>query len=549
MFKRFSMIHGAYLFCLFLDNMNRKTMESVLDDNDPLIIESKVSETKRAKSPSILVARANQIQNDVQIVMDEEELDFSKNCCMFGSEQHKKFIKNRIETCKDSEKDLYEKQLNVLEETDKDEYTHATYELFGKLPNLRVIRHPRVGVIHPLRVQQYIYQDILHREEEERKTSWMELFFDLIFAGVISQLSHSLQHHFDSLGIWEFFIKFVMIWRVWSLQVLSMNRFFSRDLIPKIYLLIVAAIAIGLSLNLGDYHISAMFIAFYLINELVHLLNVLVFSIAQPLFFKDLTINNFITTLMTIPAISALFFEGYYTRNILLTVNILLTLYCNMPANFVLTSIFKPKHKIALNIEHWSERFGLFTIIVLGESVLAILTSNFGYSYPTSVLGMIVVASIQWIYFDVDSAKQYLHAVRRSRYTGVMWFMLQMPLHCSIAFSGACLGMLVVDLDKSNKYTNLAQSAYIFSLGLVLLFMGLINMTHKSLDDTESRVLNIPKRMRLMFRFCVSAVLIVIASALDPYAISVIVVVGLCALLFFFMVIVEEWGGKTKVNC
>ena len=478
------------------------------------------------------------IEAELEIITREADIDFTKDCCMFGSKQHKQFIKNKMKKCNSGDKQLYEKQLDILENN----IEHATFEVFGRIPNLKVIRHPKEGIFHPFRVRQYLIDNILHREEEERKTSWMELFFDLIFVGVIAQLGHAVQHHLDARGIWEYFIKFSIVWRVWAMQVMFMNRFFSNDLTSKLYLLVIAAIAIGLSLNIGDYGIQTWFIAFYLFNEFVNLVGVLFFSIMQKQFFKDLNCGNIVNLFLLLPVFIAFAVEGDI-RTMLLTIHLVAAVYLTLPLISMVNTVLKPKHRTALNIEHWSERYGLFSIIVLGESIIAILNSTMDKGvYPTSVLGMTVVASIQWIYFDVDSAKQYLHAIRRSRVTGILWYNLHLPLHASIAFSGACLGVLIHDIKEETKYSKKAQSGYIISLGFILFFMALIGLTHKSLDKQENRVLRLSKKFRILFRLCVAIVLIILGSSLYGIGFYPTVIVGLLAALFFSLVIVEEWG-------
>ena len=79
-------------------------------------------------------------------------------------------------------------------------------------------------------------------------------------------------------------------------------------------------------------------------------------------------------------------------------------------------------------IEHIAERFGLFTVIVLGE----VLTAMFYHVDPQaphwnakplliSLCALLCASSIQSIYFDVDAGVQASHAVRRKWYTGVLW--------------------------------------------------------------------------------------------------------------------------------
>ena len=469
-----------------------------------------------------------------QLITNEEDLDFSKDICLFGGRQHKRFIKNKIKTCQNSEKEIFEKQLLSLEDT---EINHGTFEAFGKLPKLKVIKFGQIP-------RQFILDGILHREEEERKASWMELFFDLVFVGVIGQLSHTVQHDLVFHHIWEYFIKFGIIWRVWSMQTSFVNRFLRQDLYAKMYLLTVATIAVCLSLSLNDLHagIPTTFIVFYLLNDLVSIFCQMGLGLFKIQFLLDLTCFNITSVITAIPAILALSYE-HDSRNIFLSINILMSNFVFLPLNGFFARIFKPKYRIALNIEHWCERYGAFTIIVLGESVIAILNGASTFNgYFCSVCGLIVAASVQWIYFDVDSAKQYMHAIRRNRYSGLIWYSLHLPFHAMIAFSGACLGLLIQDTHEEHKYSKNAQSGYITSVGLTLLIMGVIGLTHKDLDKQENRILNISKTVRKAIRFFVSIVLIVVGFVSPSFRFAPTWNIGFLALLAIVLIGLEEYG-------
>ena len=43
-----------------------------------------------------------------------------------------------------------------------------------------------------------------NNDEKERHATWLELFFDLVFVVIISQLSHFLLHEISSLRFLEF---------------------------------------------------------------------------------------------------------------------------------------------------------------------------------------------------------------------------------------------------------------------------------------------------------------------------------------------------------
>src|SRR5690349_13150855 len=67
-------------------------------------------------------------------------------------------------------------------------------------------------------------------DEEERRVSWLELFYDLVFVVVISQLSHYLAEHVSLAGALSFGLLFVPVWWVWIGGTIYNARFETPDI-------------------------------------------------------------------------------------------------------------------------------------------------------------------------------------------------------------------------------------------------------------------------------------------------------------------------------
>ncbi len=79
-------------------------------------------------------------------------------------------------------------------------------------------------------------------------------------------------------------------------------------------------------------------------------------------------------------------------------------------ATVYLIELMHCKHRVALNVEHHTERIGLLTLIVLGEMCFALLfdsqSRDFSNSYITTGFGALIAVSLQRLYFTVDNGKQ-----------------------------------------------------------------------------------------------------------------------------------------------
>jgi low temperature requirement protein LtrA len=96
------------------------------------------------------------------------------------------------------------------------------------------------------------------------------------------------------------------------------------------------------------------------------------------------------------------------------------------------------------------ERFGLFTIIVLGEVVVAVVRGVAGHHHlsplvgATAALGMLVAIGLWWVYFDLVSH----HLPRPDRITVSGWMYLHLPMTMGIAAVGAAILNVVEHAGK-----------------------------------------------------------------------------------------------------
>ena len=199
------------------------------------------------------------------------------------------------------------------------------------------------------------------------------------------------------------------------------------------------------------------------------------------------------------------------------------------------------KLRIALNIEHYSERFGLLTIIALGtatagatgrgsqtkltmapsarcrerarglnragESILSVMfnnpTAQMESTYALAAVGLLATYNLQWIYFDVDASRNFQHALRRNVLTGFLFSLTHLPMQMAIVAAGASLGFMisinadyvaaVANVVAGNTGAGVPTPLDVFPLSQRWLFcvaiatalwsMAVLGMLHKSLDQ------------------------------------------------------------------
>jgi low temperature requirement protein LtrA len=128
--------------------------------------------------------------------------------------------------------------------------------------------------------------------------------------------------------------------------------------------------------------------------------------------------------------------------------------------------------RIPTSASHLPERWALFTLIVLGESVVAVAVATAGAhwhftSAAVAVLGFAAVAAIWWLYFD----RQAGVALRGSTMSIVVYSYAHLPLLVGLAAMSAGLRLAI---ERAGHDTLGAGASVAFLGGAVLFLLSLI---------------------------------------------------------------------------
>src|SRR5580693_6409643 len=101
--------------------------------------------------------------------------------------------------------------------------------------------------LHPVRLSPPPLRTAGGHHREERRASWLELFFDLAFAGAVGQLAGALQDH-PSLGsLARFVMLFTPIWWLWVQLSFYADRHESDAAAHRISFLAAILLCVGLA--------------------------------------------------------------------------------------------------------------------------------------------------------------------------------------------------------------------------------------------------------------------------------------------------------------
>ncbi|KAI9674861.1 MAG: hypothetical protein M1829_003601 [Trizodia sp. TS-e1964] len=402
-------------------------------------------------------------------------------------------------------------------------------------------------------VRQYFHKGLLWRAAEGEEVASFELFVDLLYVGIIAINGDRAAEHPNASNLLKFCITFILSWKLWSDLTLIISWFESDDIMQRICVLFDAACLFGFTTNLvASFDTTySQLIAFYLAARLFSGFYYIILAYLVPI-VKGILVCNAISVLIP----SVIWIGSVYVdepqRLALIWVALFLDIFGAM-----FTIIFHrvvPKFSArlaaiservfdfypAVNIEHKTERTNAFVTLVFGYSVVALLYQNqdplgINAFFGKAILGLVQAFAFNWIYFEVDGTNHFVHAIRRHFFSSIAWNILHLPFIMSFVLSAAALSKLVVAHDCSNadpdsltdfyksrseeELTSGIRWFYCTGLGIALLCMGLISLTHVHKKIPGARL---SKRVRIGVRFAVAVVLICLPLAQDLNSLQLI---------------------------
>jgi low temperature requirement protein LtrA len=237
--------------------------------------------------------------------------------------------------------------------------------------------------------------------ERPASVSSIELFFDLVFVFVITQITQLVEHAHGAMDFLRALLVLVPIWWMYAGYVWLTNNV--RVTWPM-RLVLIAAMAGFLVMALAIPEVyGAGALAFGLSYLFVVVLHLGAFALkgqgaAAKAIFGVAPFNLGASALF----IGAAFAGAPWT----------LGLFVAASSLFVVATIFRRERRFTLNAHHFAERHGLVILIALGESVIAIAMgaadSHSGVKgewLVGVVLSLVLVASLWWSYFDREDRR------------------------------------------------------------------------------------------------------------------------------------------------
>jgi low temperature requirement protein LtrA len=199
--------------------------------------------------------------------------------------------------------------------------------------------------------------------------------------------------------------------------------------------------------------------------------------------------------------------------------------------------------QFAPHIQHLPERFGSFTIIVLGIAILGVVdgiaTHEWTiYSMTSAALGLGIAFSLWWIYFDTVDGSE-IKALQDSKKLGVYvtWLYIHFPL--IIGFTA--LGVGVEHIVLANQSSVLSTSEIwlmCISTSICLFALGIIQVTSAMSNPQRMHSKGVQK-YREGICSLVTAVTVLIVGAVLTNGVIPVILIAIMAIACLGQVILD----------
>ena len=302
--------------------------------------------------------------------------------------------------------------------------------------------------------------------QEARRATWLELFFDLVFVAAVSQLANALAAEPTAARFFEFLGLFVPVWWAWMGFTFYANRFDTDDLVYRLLMLVAMFLVAVLATTIPSVFRGATH-GFPLAYIAVRLVLVAMYARASRHVEEARTL---IRTLFGLFSLAILVWAA--------------SLAFDRPWAYVLWGIAMCIELVApirgwrsirdapVDRRHLPERFGLLTLIVLGESVLAVVLGVSKVSWDagsaaSAVGGFLVAAAIWWIYFDfLDEGA----LTARGLFGGLTYVYMNYFVVTGLASLGVGVKLAILASGGDHHYDD---TGWILCAGLALAMFGL----------------------------------------------------------------------------
>lgn len=323
-------------------------------------------------------------------------------------------------------------------------------------------------------------------EESERSATWLELFYDLAFVAAVAMMGTRLVHGVTWASLASYLAYFALVWWLWASHTFYADRYDTDDLIYRLLAgaQMVGVVLIAVSVSLGEAG------------------SIMVFAIGYTA-VRLILLALYARAYKYVPATRELvrgYLIGFGSASALWLVSIVvpepyrfwlwgIAFAVDLATPYVLR---RAQAAAPLDVSHLPERFGLFTILVLGESIVAVTVGLSHVSWQLSttlvgILGLGTATCLWWINFDHLDGSVVRRRGDRRNWRPTVWIYSHLPLAIALAMFGVSVEIGIVAADHGHDYHDAERWLLVGSVALGLSAMAAIQAASVRSDRERLR--------------------------------------------------------------
>lgn len=355
--------------------------------------------------------------------------------------------------------------------------------------------------------------------DEHRRATWLELFFDLVFVAAVSQLANALAASPTPARFFEFLGLFLPVWWAWMGFTFYANRFDTDDLVYRL-LMLAAMFGVAVLATTIPSVFRGATEGFTLAYISVRVVLIALYARASRHVPEARALTRTFLTFFSLAVLVWAVSLAFDRPWVYVVWGIALCIELAAPIRG-----WRSVRDAPVDRRHLPERFGLLTLIVLGESVLAVVLGVSKVSWDAgsaaaAVAGFLVAAAIWWIYFDfLDEGA----LTARGIFGGLTYVYMNYFVVSGLAALGAGVKLAILASGGDSHYDDTSW-VLCAGLGLSMFGLGVIQLVAGTMVIDSDVVL----------RLATGAIaLLLIAFGLSPLAVVWVLAVLLVAQVVF----------------
>lgn len=359
----------------------------------------------------------------------------------------------------------------------------------------------------------------------KRASTWLELFFDLSYVIIVAKLADALAEHPSWHGLGVYVIIFIPIYWAWNQFSLYSNQFDNNDYFSKFLFILAILVSLHMASSFPDMLLRDMdkFVHSYISLHVILLVQWIRVIKHNKKYFRYIDSKIFELVAVITALTASLFFSFEAQRYF--WIGIIIFQVLSPLVNYYYWDDFIPVVR-----GHIVERFGLFTIILLGESLLVI--TMILEKHPIDILqvvalGFFITVILWWIYFEWKFEEANIESPNSFFIFNYIHFFVFVAI-------GAFTEALQLSFEAAFEHHGLSDLGQDVMIGSITLFLLSIQMIYLFTDRVTQK--------EAAFAWPIMALLVVLIFANNTLSLNstLLIVMGLLLLLMMVRYLVAR---------